>query len=42
MLAWMHQINRLLLNFFKLAREVHVLAYECINVMVARQVRHFR
>jgi hypothetical protein len=42
MLELMHQINRLLLNLFKLAREVRVLASEFFNLMVARQARYFR
>jgi hypothetical protein len=36
MLELMRQIRRLILNLFKLAREVRVLAYECLNVMLAR------
>ena len=41
MLALMHQISRLILNLFKLAREVRVLAYECLNLLVTRQARYF-
>ena len=41
MFALMHQISRLFLNLFKLAREVRMLAYECINLMAARQARYF-
>jgi hypothetical protein len=41
MLELMRQIRRLILNLFKLAREVRVLAYECLNVMLARQARCF-
>jgi hypothetical protein len=42
MLALMQQFSRLLLNLFKLAREVRVLAYECMNLVIARQARYFR
>ena len=41
MLALMHQISRLVLNLFKLAREVRVLAYECLSLVVTRQARYF-
>jgi hypothetical protein len=42
MIELMHQISRLLLNLFKLAREVRSLAYECMNLVIARQARYFR
>ena len=42
MFKLMHQMWRLLLNLLKLAREVRVLAYEWINLVVARQTRYFR
>ena len=41
MLALMHQISRLVLNLFKLAHDFRVLAYECINLMAARQAHYF-
>jgi len=41
MLELMRQIRRLILNLFKLARDVRVLANECLNVMLAWQARCF-
>ena len=42
MVELMHQMRRLLLNLFKLAREIRMLAYEYINLLVTWQGRYFR
>ena len=41
MFELMRQMHRLLLNLLKLTREVRALAYECFNLIAARQARYF-